>query len=470
VNKKSYHYIIALLGVIIVGYALFVYIISPDFTYAAKLAQENLINYIVVRILIGIVYTCAVIVIIRNQLNGNRILVLVFSVGFVARLILVPTEPILEDDYNRYLWDGAVTANGFNPYEYSPKLFIEGDSSALIAPQTLLTLADSSGVIIERINHPHIRTIYPTVAQLGFALAYLIKPWDVVVWKVLLIVIDLFVFLLLLLALKKIKLHLSLVVIYWWNPILLHEIFNAGHMDLLLYPFIVGAILFYFKGRIITSASLMALAVGVKIWPIIFIPFILKKIIKNKKHLITAIFTVSGIIIIILFPIIITKLDNSLGFITYSKNWTNNESVFRLINIFIKQLINIFQIDYHCSLCATRWIVILFLTGVVIYLLKSKEKKNYDFVLKLFYLVAIMYLISPTQFPWYYTWILVILVLQPRLSFVIYTIFLPLYQLKYLLPTLVWVEHIPIIILFVLEILYPKVGCYLTSRSGEKTP
>lgn len=384
-------------------------------------------------------------------------------------MILISSEPILEDDYNRYLWDGAVTANGYNPYEYSPKLFIEHDSTSNLFPRKLFELADSSGVIIEQINHPHIRTIYPPVAQLGFSLAYFIKPWSTSTWKVLLLLCDILVFYLLILVIKKLKFHAAFIIIYWWNPILLHEIFNAGHMDLLMYPLIVGAILYYLKDKFITSSSLLAVAVGVKIWPIVFIPFVLKKIIRNKKLFFTALIITSGIVLVILFPILMTKLDNSLGFVTYSKNWTNNESVFQLINILIKQFISLFNINYHCSLCAARWVVIVFFAGVIIYLLKTNDNTNNDTIKKLFLLVAIMFLISPTQFPWYYTWVLPLLVISPRLSFVAYAIFLPLYQLKYTYPILVWFEHVPIIILFVMELRSERVANYLSAKINKTT-
>jgi len=464
VNKKSYQYLLIISGILLVGYAIYLYYISPGFTYVNRPSKENFNIYISVRILIGIIYTSVVVLTIRKRLFGKQVLTYIFVVGLLSRMILVPSEPILEDDFNRYLWDGAVTANGYNPYEYAPKLFIERDSLENSYPQKLFELADSSGVVIDRINHPHIRTIYPPVAQLGFSLAYLIKPWSTSTWKAILLICDILVFLLIIIVLDKLKYHAALVLIYWWNPILLHEIFNAGHMDLLLYPLIVGAILFYLKDRIITSSSLMAIAVGVKIWPIVFIPFVLKKIIRNRKLLITTLLIVSGIILIILLPIIVTKLDNSLGFVTYSKNWTNNESVFRLINILIKQFISLFNINYHCSLCIARWVVIIIYSIVILLFLKTKENDNNDTIRKLFYLVAIMFLLSPTQFPWYYTWVLPLLVFSPRLSFVAYVILLPLYQLKYSWPIFIWVEHIPILMLFIFEFSFPKIGNYLSTN------
>jgi len=450
-----------LCGLIIIGYSIFIYSISSDFTYAARPSKENLVYYSIVRIIIGLIYTFAVVLIVKTKLFNPRITIFIFVSGFIARLILVPTEPILEDDFNRYLWDGAVTANGYNPFKYPPDLFISEDSVNNSAPQKLYDLADSSGNIIHLINHPHIRTIYPPIAQGAFAVSYLFQPWSTLTWKALLLFIDTIVFCLLIILLKKLKYPIGLVLIYWWNPVLLHEIFNAGHMDLIMYPLILMGILFFLKDKIIASVSFFALAVGGKIWPIIFIPFILKRNLRENRVFIPAFLISSAIILLIFLPIIITKLDNSLGFITYTKNWTNNESIFQIVSLLIKQIINLFEINYNCSLCVARWITFVSYAGLVLLFLVKGKDDNTEIIRKFFFLVAIMYLISPTQFPWYYTWVLPLLVLNPRLSFIAYAIFLPLYQLKYTWPYLVWVEHIPIIVLFTIEIFNSRLRNFL---------
>lgn len=467
-NNKFIYFIVITTGLFLIGYSVFINVIAPDFTYAAAPSKEELIYYIGTRVFIGVVYTIAAVVLIRNKVSGKKLLIFIFAIGLVSRIVLVPSEPILEDDFNRYLWDGAVTASGYNPFHYAPKQFMSSDSAYVNLPSELFGLAYESDGIIDKINHPHIRTIYPPTAQAAFAIAYLVKPWSISIWKTLLLLLDILVFYLLLLVLKKLKYNSLLIIIYWWNPILLHEIFNAGHMDLLMFPFFAGAILFYLEKKYIVSSSLISIAVGVKIWPIIFLPFLIKKVWNNKKLLI-ALGSISTLIIIsLLIPIIITKIDDSLGFVTYSKNWTNNESVFQLFNILIKQIIYLFDIDYHCSLCAARWVTILFFTVILIYFLIIADKNKNNFISIAFLLVAIMYLISPTQFPWYYTWVLPFLVLSPRLSFVAYAILLPLYQLKYSWPFLVWVEHIPILMLFVSELISIKFRRILIISNYDK--
>ena len=51
-----------------------------------------------------------------DGLSQSSAFAIMVAAGLAARLILFSSEPILEDDYQRYLWDGAVTASGLNPY------------------------------------------------------------------------------------------------------------------------------------------------------------------------------------------------------------------------------------------------------------------------------------------------------------------------------------------------------------------
>ncbi len=78
---------------------------------------------------------------------------------------LVAAPPTLSDDVFRYLWDARVLRAGIDPYAYAPD-----------APE-LAALRDPLHALI---NHAHLRTIYPPVAQLVFVVADLVAhaPWS----------------------------------------------------------------------------------------------------------------------------------------------------------------------------------------------------------------------------------------------------------------------------------------------------
>ncbi len=80
-------------------------------------------------------------------------------VAVALRLMFFLHDPHLSGDVYRYLSDGRVLAGGGNPYAYTP--------------------TDA------RINHPEIRSIYPPLAQLLFAVVH-----DLTAWRLLIIAAD----------------------------------------------------------------------------------------------------------------------------------------------------------------------------------------------------------------------------------------------------------------------------------------
>ncbi|HQJ46992.1 MAG TPA: hypothetical protein PK195_10130, partial [Ignavibacteriaceae bacterium] len=97
------------LGFGVILYALYILFASHTLTYEAQPTNSQKILFVSQRILVGILFFVAIINITKLQLKESWIAWIIFT-GLFARLILIPSSPILDDDYYRYLWDGAVTA------------------------------------------------------------------------------------------------------------------------------------------------------------------------------------------------------------------------------------------------------------------------------------------------------------------------------------------------------------------------
>ena len=71
------------------------------------------------------------------------------------------------------------------------------------------------------------------------------------------------------------------------------------------------------------------------------------------------------------------------------------------------------------------------------------------------------FMLSPTQFPWYYLWIVPFLTLSPRPSMLILTLMLPIYYLKFYFSArdnvlmfhngIVWLEYAPVFVIALWE-------------------
>ncbi|MEJ2071376.1 MAG: hypothetical protein P8X58_13395 [Syntrophobacterales bacterium] len=89
-----------------------------------------------------------------------------------------------------------------------------------------------------------------------------------------------------------------------------------------------------------------------------------------------------------------------------------------------------------------------------------------DFCERALLLLAALFLLSPTQFPWYYVMIIPFVTLRPRWSLLLLTALLPLYYLRYFFLArgqeawfdygLVWLEYVPVWLLLIKEGLAPR--------------
>lgn len=91
------------------------YLLAPEFDYMRQWVDRPLLEYVGLMMLAGITYFGLVFLIPILAGVRQSIWLLVIP-GIILRLIIFPAAPIQEDDFYRYLWDGAVTAEGYNPY------------------------------------------------------------------------------------------------------------------------------------------------------------------------------------------------------------------------------------------------------------------------------------------------------------------------------------------------------------------
>jgi len=394
--------------------------------------------------------------------NFKKILFYIFIIGLLIRVVTLFSVPVLEDDYFRYLWDGAVTANGINPYKYSPQEILTGG----VEDSKIDELANRSGPIIKNINHPYLSTIYPPVSQLFFAVSYKFAPFDVYFWRVFLLLFDLITFFLLVVILRDLRLSSLNVLIYWWNPLLVNVIFNSGHFEVIIFPFLLGSLILAYRGKALSSVTALAVGVGVKLWPVLLLPVVLKLNYKKISDLFKPVLVFSILILAVFTPLILVKLSSSSGFVAYSQSWENNSSMFRLILLSLQQILSAENIHPgHAQKYARIFILLILAIWVFIQTVRY-DSTALDLFRKSMYIVAALFLISPTQFPWYYTWLLPFLAVVPKFSLLLLTTQLSLYYLRFYFEPrglidifnnyIVWIEFVPVWVLLVAEVRYKK--------------
>lgn len=389
----------------------------------------------------------------RRSAMDRVLLAWLFAVGILLRVIGFASTPILETDYFRYLWDGAVTAHGMNPFAYAPIDILVADEETNV-PAPLQTLGEQGSDVLSQVNHGDLRTIYPPVAQAAFALAYGVRPWSLNAWRVVLLLFDLTTVGLLILLLQRLQLPLSYLVIYWWNPLFLKEIYNSGHMDAIVLPFVLGALYLALRRRFGWAAFLLGLAVGAKVWPVLLLPILLRPLISQPRQLLRALLIFALMSIAMFYPIWQAGLESDAGFTAFSQRWQMNDSAFTLIVWSADHLGRWLQLSGAIVQPLARVITGLLLLAILLWRLRQQADDDTSVCENCLIVVATLFLLSPVQFPWYALWLLPYVTLRPRWSLMLLLVLLPVYYLRFFLVArgqaklfdygLVWLEFLPV--------------------------
>ena len=417
------------LGAMLTVFAGLLAAYSHRFDWQLPVEQMPAATLGVAMALAGVVYL-ATLPLIRRSLAlpaGTRqgLVAFVVAVGLGLRLILLFTEPALEDDYNRYMWEGALTAHAVNPYAVSP---IEARRAP---PDTALgQLAREAGPVLARVNHPDLRSTYPPVAQAAFTLSYLIAPWNLTAWRLVVLACDGASLILLLMLLRAAGRPAIWAALYWWNPIVIKELANSAHMDGLAVALVLGALLLSARRRHAAAVFVLGLAIGTKFWPALLVPLCLRPL--WPRFLPTA----AGLALLLLMtfawaaPALLAGPDSHSGYVAYAHHWTTNSALFPMIEGLSRLLLRPWGFE-AAAWALARASIALFLGGFALYQARRPIRSTEDLMARAGAIVVALVLLSPAQFPWYMIWMIPFLAFQPRWGLLVVTVTVPLYYLSF---------------------------------------
>jgi hypothetical protein len=234
---------------------------------------------------------------------------IVLAVALAARVPLLLAAPTLSDDVYRYVWEGRVLVAGGNPYVQSP------DDPALVS------LRDRE--IHSRVNHPELATIYPPLAEAGFALVASLSD-TVRAFKIWVLLHDMALILVLLRLFGRAGAGPLAVIAYAWNPLVIVEYAGSGHCDPTGILWLALAWLLL-ERRPAWSAVAFAAAVLVKLAPLVILPFFWRSW-PGRTRAISAALLAAGLAVY-------AGLSRSphSGLAAYWDRWRNNELVFHVL-------------------------------------------------------------------------------------------------------------------------------------------
>lgn len=200
-----------------------------------------------------------------------------WGMAIAMRLILVFCLPLLSDDVYRFIWDGQLINNGYNPFHYLPSTLIEEGPAIPGLTQELY----------EALNSPNYYTIYPPIAQATFALATWLFPTSIygaaVVMKAFLFLFELGSIWLIIRLLAHWQMPLKNSLLYALNPLIIIEVCGNLHYEGAMVFFLLLGIWLIVKGRFYFSAGMLAFSVASKLLPLMFFPFWVRRLGRSES-------------------------------------------------------------------------------------------------------------------------------------------------------------------------------------------
>ncbi len=197
--------------------------------------------------------------VMRGNLHTTHIL----WMGILLRLGLICSFPALSDDIYRFFWDGTLIVQGISPYGLLPS-----DVVSMGIPNLDLSLHN-------QLNSPKYYTIYPPINQLYFALGSIVKNISLatVIMKSLTILTEVIGYIFIIKILKQHKLKLQLSSLYFLNPLVILEGCGNLHFEVVMISFLCISMYYVFNNKVIYGALWMAISIGVKLLPLMILPY-----------------------------------------------------------------------------------------------------------------------------------------------------------------------------------------------------
>ncbi|MCC6747000.1 MAG: hypothetical protein IT371_05030 [Deltaproteobacteria bacterium] len=240
-------------------------------------------------------------------------------VGAAALRLALPWSAVEgSSDAFRYLFDGRVLASGTNPYLHPP------------VADALVPLREAH--FFPGIFRPEMRTVYPPLAELWFAVAYWLSPTSFFGLKLVLFIHELATVLLLRRLLARAGAPPERALLYAWSPLPIVQLFVAGHLDGLLVPWLLLALLLAERRPFAAGLSLAASAL-VRPVTLLCLPSLALGPDRSRRQSLAVALAVGLATTLLLCPFLSAggRLVESL--LVYAQEWRFNGSLFALASL-----------------------------------------------------------------------------------------------------------------------------------------
>ena len=312
--------------------------------------------------------------------------------SILLRFILVFSFPNLSDDIYRFIWDGNLINNGINPFNELPTYYLQ-DANAVPG----LTQA-----LYDELNSPNYFTIYPPICQGIFSLVTFLTGSN---WSGNAVVMKFFIFLfetgsifLIIRILKSFNLPEKRVLLYALNPLPIFELCGNLHFEGAMIFFLLLSVYLMQQNKWNLSAIAFSGAVLSKLLPLMFLPFLFRKLGLKKAF---QYYMIVGLVVVLAFlPFLnshlIANFGNSLDL--YFQKFEFNAGIYYILRWIGFQIKGFNMIQVIGPLTA-----LIVLVTISIKSLTEKDLSVHRIVFNMLFAICLYLFTATIVHPWYVT-------------------------------------------------------------------
>lgn len=356
-------------------------------------------HFLLVYAILFVLYLLLIAPIVRAPGMDRRVLWYALGFCLLFRAILLPSEPILNDDLYRCLWDGRMQTQGVNPYRYAP-----------VAPDLEHLRTENW----ERIGDPLLPTVYPPTPQYVFLLSTLIYPDSAVGMKLILLCFDIGAIFLLLWALPLLGRPPEWCLIYAWSPLVLKEIANSGQVvavSACLLALLIGLIAG--NRRIAESVTLATLTLA-QFWGALLVPLFHRVWPWRMFGLYL------GVIALSCLPFLAPGVNVIEGYLADSLGQRFNAGLFDATDWLLRESLGLDPDEADLAARLAMAALILSIAAWQSIALSWREKPE-DLVRAIWIVIGAILIGSPVMEPWYAVWALPLLCVFPHRAWILFS-------------------------------------------------
>ncbi|WP_133407152.1 glycosyltransferase 87 family protein [Parashewanella tropica] len=403
VKARTWLHITSLAGVVLSSLAshwLSEFKTTPNSPHLAEMGIYIIIQFSVMGLFMLLAWATA------PASNALKDFKLILIAAVIARVVLLDVAPYTSNDVDRYLFDGRIAYEGFDPYRVSHDAPELQELRAQWQPPQ---------------EHAKYVTLYPPVALSFFALA---ASADVdnaqLAWSAILLVsglLTLYFSAQVLQKLGKLK-HLPLVAL---SPLLILETGVGLHLDALSALTVIVAVYLWLHQRFVLTGIMIGIGMSTKILPMmLLLPFLF--FLLGKKEFKTFVTLLASTIVAIasIYSLTIALGYHPVGSISvFFEKWRFASPLFNSLDAFISG----YPLIFTLMTIATIICLLIGFFSLSSTPLASKDSKLGS-CLQL--ALSVPLFLGPVLFPWYLMPLIPLLALRPNLYLIAWTLLMPL--------------------------------------------